>query len=408
MKILVVGEVLPWPETSGMPIRLANVMRGLARLGELDVFLLPGQDRWEDPVIPPDVPVRRFAVMTRPPGQFSLLWRLRWWAAGHLPSHFVGRDYDGVRARYRAWADARYDLVWFSTLKTYVPLGPIVEAPAIVDFDDLEDRKLIEQIALMTASSRRGAHSPAGRLREAIVRLQAMKNARCWHDLQLASARRAAAAVVCNDLDRRYLAASNAIVIPNGYAFQPHPVGRLEIGNPPTVVLPGTFRYQPNADAACWLVEEIAPRIRRRVPNVQVRLVGATSERVQSLHRPPEVVVTGFVPDIRAELARADVIAVPVRVGGGTRIKILEAFAHRIPSVSTSKGVEGISAVDGRDILLGDTPERFAEGCIRLLTDPASRRAITEAAHALYEAEYRWDRIHEKIAGLAEAVVRGG
>ncbi|MDR7523071.1 MAG: glycosyltransferase family 4 protein [Armatimonadota bacterium] len=389
-----------------MAIRLANVLRGLARVGDLDVFLVPGQDRWELPVIPPDVPVRRFHVVARPSGSFALPERLVWWLGGRLPSHFVGRDYREVQARFRAWTSERYDVVWFSTLRAYVPLKPVVDAPAIVDFDDLEDRKLIERLTLLNAA--RDPQAPGGLAawRDVLVGMQARKNARLWRDLQRSAARSVEAAVVCSDLDRQYLGAPNVYVVPNGYAFQPHPVGREGVGLPPVIMLPGMFRYPPNADAACWLVGAIAPIVRRRVPHVQVRLVGLANERVQNLHRPPEVIVTGFVPDIRAELARADVIAVPIRYGGGTRIKILEGFAHRIPVVSTSKGAEGIDAVSGRELLIEDTPDAFADACVRLLTEPQSRRVMVEAAHALFREKYLWDRIHGEIARLAEAVAR--
>lgn len=135
-----------------------------------------------------------------------------------------------------------------------------------------------------------------------------------------------------------------------------------------------------------------------------LRLVGHADEKVQKLHDPPRTVVTGFVRDVRTELALADVIAVPIRCGGGTRIKILEGFAHRIPVVSTSKGAEGIDAAHGREIIIGDTPEAFADGCVRLLTDGQYRCAVIEAAHVLFVEKYRWDRIHGRIASLGEHV----
>lgn len=161
------------------------------------------------------------------------------------------------------------------------------------------------------------------------------------------------------------------------------------------------FEYGPNVDAANFLVKEILPELRSRVPSVQARLVGNASEQVRSLHQPPGVVVTGFVPDIGSELARADLIVVPVRYGGGTRIKILEAFAHRIPVVSTTIGAEGIDAAPGRDILLEDTPAAFAQACERLLTDAALRERVVEAAYRLFLARYRWEQIQDAIAALA-------
>jgi glycosyltransferase involved in cell wall biosynthesis len=170
----------------------------------------------------------------------------------------------------------------------------------------------------------------------------------------------------------------------------------------------GFLPYGPNCDAATYLARTIAPLVRARIPNVQVRLVGYADDRVVRLHDPPRVVVTGYVPDVVTELRAADVLAVPVRFGGGTRIKILEGFAHRIPVVATSVGAEGIEATDGVEILLRDDPQRFAEACVTLLRDRTLRRALSDAAHALFEERYRWEPVQEKVAALAAAVASGG
>ena len=194
MRLLVVGEVLPWPEAGGMPIRLANVLRGLARLGAIDLWLFPGTDHWEEPVVPPDVPIRRVEVVPRPPGAFSPGRRLAWWLAGRQPAHFVGRDYRAVQARFARWVD-RYDVAWFSTLKPYVPFHHLVEAPAILDYDDLEDRKALERLRLGPLHHRAGWLAGP---RRAVARFQAWREAQAWRRLQLAAAQAAAAVVVCS------------------------------------------------------------------------------------------------------------------------------------------------------------------------------------------------------------------
>lgn len=406
MRILVVSGVIPWPETSGLSIRLSNVLRGLARLGEIDVFVFPGHDRWHVPVIPPDIMAPRVEVVARPPGDFSLGHRVRWLLSGQLPSHFVGRDYRDAQAKFHNWIRPEYDLAWFSHLKTYIPLAGHVRAPTILDYDDLEDRKILEQLAVSNAGDalpRFHAH----RLYYAFTRFQAKKNVRLWATLQRQAARAIEAAVVCSEVDRRYLGLPNVHVIPNGYSFQSQPVGRAESGEPPTIVLPGVFRYPPNIDAARHLVTQIAPLVWVQKPTVQVRLVGPADDRVTRLHDPPRVVVTGFVPDIRTELARADVIAVPIRFGGGTRIKVLEAFAHRIPVVATSKGAEGIDGISGRHLLIADTPEAFARACLRLLTDVPYRRSLADEAHTLFTTKYRWDQVQDLIAALGSQIASG-
>ena len=99
--------------------------------------------------------------------------------------------------------------------------------------------------------------------------------------------------------------------------------------------------------------------------------------------------VTGYVPHIEDELARSDAVIVPIRCGSGTRIKLLEAFAHRIPAVSTSIGAEGLAVVGGTHLLLADDDEAFAPACVRVLRDLELRRALVDEAERLYLAQYQ-------------------
>jgi glycosyltransferase involved in cell wall biosynthesis len=213
--------------------------------------------------------------------------------------------------------------------------------------------------------------------------------------------------VVCHQADQQRLAAKNAYVIPNAYERQLEPVGRVTVQNPPILTFPGTLTYHPNADGAMYLVQEILPFLRKRIPSVRIRLVGQASDEAQRLNDPPRVVVTGLVQNIRTELARADVIVVPVRYGSGTRIKILEALAHRIPVVSTSAGAEGIDVTHGREILLADSPEDFAKACAGLLQDPVLRERLMEDGHRLFLSKYSADRVRETVAALAARVAAG-
>jgi glycosyltransferase involved in cell wall biosynthesis len=113
------------------------------------------------------------------------------------------------------------------------------------------------------------------------------------------------------------------------------------------------------------------------------------------------VTVVGQVPDIDVELARADLVLVPLRFGSGTRLKILEAFAHRIPVVSTDLGAEGLGAHDGTHLLLADTPAAIAEACARLLTDEQLRVQLTDNAYRLFAARFASDRVQVDIVRIA-------
>jgi glycosyltransferase involved in cell wall biosynthesis len=133
--------------------------------------------------------------------------------------------------------------------------------------------------------------------------------------------------------------------------------------------------------------------------------VGHHDDRIADLTS-EDVVLTGRVPDIEAELARADVVVVPIRFGGGTRIKILEAFAHRIPVVSTSVGCEGLEVSNGEHVLIADDPDGLADASVELLTDVDKRRSLIDAAHDLYTSRYTWDTIAPRIVELAHGAGR--
>jgi glycosyltransferase involved in cell wall biosynthesis len=406
LKILVVSPWRPWPENWGAAIRLANIIRGLARLGRIDLFIVPEHPPGTPTVVPPDAGVDRVEVVAQPSARWSLVGRAWWMARGSLPKAVACRDYRDVRARYERWKAPRYDLAWLFRAESYVALEPCLAEPAIVDLDDLDDYKIERRLSLRPFAGD-GPVAVLPRLRGLAAVLQARRDVAIVRRLHAEISRTAAAVVVCTDLDRRRLGGSSTAVIPNGYAWQPAPVGRALAGDPPVLTFPALFTYGPNIDAARYLVRALLPAIHAALPRAQVRLVGHAGAEVRALHRPPAIVATGFVPDIRAELALADVIVVPMRYGAGTRIKILEAFAHRIPVVATPMGAEGIDAADGREVLLADTPEDFARACRLLVADAAVRTQIVEGAHRLFLARYRWDRIQERVVSLAAHVAAG-
>jgi glycosyltransferase involved in cell wall biosynthesis len=277
----------------------------------------------------------------------------------------------------------------------------VLPAPAIVDIDDLrDDLNLLRFEAFRNDGDRAGV---TGFLKHR----QARRNAALWSRLQRLAARSVEAVVVCSEEDRQRLGVPNGAVIPNGYAEPNVPLGRAAVGEPPTILLQGMLNYPPNADAARYLVDRILPRVRQRLPSAQVRIVGRTSEAVERLAERPGVVVTGRVPEIETELARSDLVAVPIRFGGGTRIKILEAFAHRLPVVSTSIGAHGLDAVHGSQLLIADDADRFAEACVRLLTDRSLRDSLAGAAHALFVERYRWTTIGQEVKDLVMETVDG-
>lgn len=173
------------------------------------------------------------------------------------------------------------------------------------------------------------------------------------------------------------------------------------------MVFVGSMDWLPNEDGICWFAEAILPRIVAAVPHATLTIVGRNpTKRVLALHNPARgVVVTGSVPDVRPHVASAAVCIVPLRVGGGTRLKIFEGMAMALPTVSTTIGAEGLPVENGEHLLIGDTPESFATQCIALLSDPQRAMQIGASAHVLVSTNFSWDGVARRFADLLAAVV---
>src|SRR5207237_2716497 len=163
------------------------------------------------------------------------------------------------------------------------------------------------------------------------------------------------------------------------------------------VVFVGAMDWEPNIDAAEFFCSEVLPRIQAKIPEVRFRIVGRNpGRRVQRL-KGKSVEVTGTVPSVLNHLQEAAVVAVPLRVAGGTRLKIYEAMAAGKAVVSTSIGAEGLDVHHGRDIILADNPGTFAQAVMMLLGDIELRRRY-ERAGAELAGQYDWSVIGDRFA----------
>jgi polysaccharide biosynthesis protein PslH len=188
-------------------------------------------------------------------------------------------------------------------------------------------------------------------------------------------------------------------VIPTGVDvdyFQPMPVEET----PNSLVFTGSMDWLPNEDAIFYFVGEILPLIAQQCPDICLEVVGRRpSRKLQALAETQKNLrLTGWVEDIRPYMARGAVCIVPLRIGGGTRLKIFEAMAMGKAVVSTSVGAEGLPVHSGQDILLADTPINFANEVISLLRSSSERRRLGVAARALVQEKYSWARVGEDFA----------
>ena len=203
------------------------------------------------------------------------------------------------------------------------------------------------------------------------------------------AARKAEAMLVCSMLDHRHLARfgfQRLHVIPNAIDLPPDPPGP---GEAPTLLFVGGMGHWPNQEAAERMIQQIFPRVLAKHPDAMLVIAGTGSDALPSrATNPRNVEYLGFVRDLDPLIARTAIFVCPMLNGGGTRIKLLDAAAHALPIVSTHMGAEGIDFVNGRDVLLRDGDDEFAAACLELLADPARRRRLGLAAHAVIAANY--------------------
>lgn len=195
-------------------------------------------------------------------------------------------------------------------------------------------------------------------------------------------------------------------VLPTGVDIEYfRPLAREE--KPNSIVFTGSMDWLPNEDAIIYFLDEIFPSIREQCPDATLEVVGRKPSRklLARAQKEKNVTLTGWVEDIRPHLAGGSVCIVPLRIGGGTRLKIFEAMAMTKPVVSTSIGAEGLPVESGKNILLADTPQDFADRVVSLLRDSSERKRIGNAARALVQEKYGWPRIAEIFAETLQAIM---
>jgi glycosyltransferase involved in cell wall biosynthesis len=178
--------------------------------------------------------------------------------------------------------------------------------------------------------------------------------------------------------------------------------------DPVELVFTGSMDWIPNEDAVRYFADSILPFISREIPECKLTVVGRNPRApVLLLQRSnPRIKITGRVDDIREYVARAAAYVVPIRVGGGTRLKIYEAMAMGKPVISTSVGAEGLPVRDGEELLIADDPQEFAKAVVRVLRDPSLAKGLGERARAIVCEKFEWEHAANAFARICEGVVQ--
>jgi len=207
--------------------------------------------------------------------------------------------------------------------------------------------------------------------------------------------------LVTNDADiyrlRRWNRKLPLAVVPNGVDTEAYSFNPLRSSTPYVLMFLGALDYSPNEVAVEWLCRSILPKIRSVVPQVKVLLVGRNPSRLVRSFVGSGIELVANVPDVRPYFRDCSVFVAPITIGGGTRIKILEAAAAGRPVVSTSVGAEGLSLIAGAEIEIADTENDFARKTLGLLTDRARVERMTTLARRRVEREYTWELSRNKL-----------
>jgi sugar transferase (PEP-CTERM/EpsH1 system associated) len=255
---------------------------------------------------------------------------------------------------------------------------------------------------------RHADHAPDA-LRRSYFRSQARRMLR----YEKQACRRAAHVIAVSEVDadcmRSLYGVSRISVVPTGvdldYFLAPPTVTRGS-----DLVFVGAMDWLPNIDGARFFTQEVLPLIRRRRPDCSLVLAGRSpTQEIRGLaEADPLIRVTGTVPDIRPYLWGASASIVPLRIGGGTRLKIYESMAAGTPVVSTRVGAEGLPVQNGEQLFLADDPSGFAERCLELLEQPSLAERISGAARRMVTAEFSWDRVSRRFEDIIESVACSG
>lgn len=411
-----VAEHYPWPAVDGIRQRLDHVVRGLAAVGEVELIVLDRRSPAERAAAPspPEIPgLVEVVAVPAGPGVGVRDW-FPGWLRGGPPRRLLEADWSGVaRVFVERTADGEVDLVWYSHVDSWWPLRAVAPpVPSIADFYDLVNLAL--RLRRSTPPRVAPGASPLQRVRTvarwAVSRGFDLVDERRWERVQQQCSSHVDRVAVCSELDQRRAGLSNAVVIGNGSSMPDRvDTDRTPLrGDAPSLLFVGALDYEPNTEAVEWFVREVFPTVRQRVPSAVVRIVGRGSQRVEWVAGQPGVDLVGPVDEIREELDRADVSIVPIRVGAGTRLKVVEALANRLPLVTTTVGCEGIEVTDGVDALVADDSANFADACVRALTDPSLRQQLADAGAALFADRYDWAIIESRLGGLAHEVADAG
>ena len=395
MKLLFLTPQRPYPPHQGTTIRNFNLIRELAERHQvwLLAFLEPNQPLDSGPLtslcqavetIPAPIRststrLRQMLTTARP----DMGWRL--WSTtfeAKLKARLQATEIDVVHLEGIEMAP------YLPTIRQFAPQAKII-------YDDHNAEWVLQQrnFSVDVKNPRRWAAAAYS-----LVQTLRLKRYERWVCQQ------ADAVVVCSEADRqaiRQLDPSLTItLVSNGVDLETYATYSGE-SIPFDLVFTGKMDYRPNIDAMLWFADQVLPHILAARPQTSLGIVGQRPHpRLDRLKASPAITITGYVDDILPYIAGAGVYVAPFRVGGGTRLKLLEAMAMRKAIVATTVGAEGYPVTAGQEMLLIDEPAQMAADILRLLKDEDAQRQLGQHAHRFVQAHYSWQALVPRLERL--------
>ncbi len=412
MKILWLSHLVPYPPKAGVLLRSYNLLREVARVHDVDLLTFVQEDFFRQIYDDPEVGKREAMAhleslcgrvafvpidgLSRRHGKLRLamssLFSTAPYTINWLRSSRFGELLD-------AWMDdGGYDVVHFDTISLDPYRGRIGRTASVLNHHNIESHLMLRRASQEANPLKRFYYFQEG------WRLERYERRVCG---------RYATNVVCSALDAERLRGIDPglspRVIPNGVDIDYfRPSGMPDAGR--SIVFVGTLNWEPNRKAVLYLVEEILPVLRRRAGRVTCHIVGAHPPAAleAAARNDPDLKVHGFVQDVRDHIGPGRVFVCPIKDGGGTKLKLLDAFAMQCAVVADPVACEGIEVEDGAHVLLAETPDDYCRAIMRLFEDERLRSGLGERARRLVESGYSYDSIGREMSALFEAAAKQG
>ncbi|MCE5314986.1 MAG: glycosyltransferase family 4 protein [Armatimonadota bacterium] len=380
MKIYCVVQSSPWPATSGGAIRCFRLIQKLKRDHEVIVVLANPFDEERQRFMNGD----GFGCQRRVLDS-SHANRLADRIASMSIAKYRMDLLPGYRDLFRESLqrlvnEERPDLLWYyqspSIWFTGVPTG----VPTIFDMCDRESWK----------------YALHARQQPLFRRLLIKADVPFFNAAELKRARQCDVVLMSNPDEAADLKApGHVILLPNGFDFSNKP--KIAPRDGKRLLFCGLLLYQPNIDGMLWFCKMVWPRVLKTIPDAVLDIVGRYDSRLDSLKSQRGVCVHGFVDNIEPFLTKSSCLVVPLQVGSGTRLKILEAWSNGLPIVTTSVGCAGLGAHDGETLLIANRPDDLAKKCVKLLQNPELGATLAERGFNYGKDSFDWETLYPKV-----------